>query len=42
METIKKPTEQDVLDGVTVRLIQGYEKARWDELIEQKYYLHNP
>jgi predicted transposase YbfD/YdcC len=42
MESIKKPTEQDVLDKVTVRLIYEHEKERWNRLIEQEHYLHNP
>lgn len=42
MESTKKPTEQDVLGKVTVRLIQEHEKPRWNELIEQEHYLHNP
>jgi len=32
-------TEQAVLDGLTVRLIQECEQARWDSLIEQQHYL---
>ena len=42
MESTKKPTGQDVLDNVSVRLIQEHEKTRWNELIEQEHYLHNP
>jgi hypothetical protein len=42
MESTKKPTEQDVLDTVTVRLIHEHEKTRWDEIIAQEHYLHNP
>jgi hypothetical protein len=42
MEFTKKPTEQDVLGTVTVRLIQEHEKPRWNELIEKEHYLHNP
>lgn len=42
MESTKKPTGQDVLDKVAVRLIQEHEKLRWNELIEQEHYLHNP
>jgi len=42
MKFIKTPTEQDVLGKVTVRLIQEHEKSRWNELIEQEHYLHNP
>jgi len=42
MESTKKPTEQDVLGKVTVRLIQEHEKLRWNDLIEQEHYLHNP
>ena len=42
MEFTKKPTEQDVLGKVTVRLIQEHEKPLWNELIEQEHYLHNP
>ncbi len=42
MESTKKPTGQDVLSKVTVRLIQEHEKPRWNELIEQEHYLHNP
>jgi len=42
MESRNKPTEQDLFNKVTVRLIQGDEKARWNELIEQEHYLHNP
>ena len=42
MESTKKPTGQDVLDKVAVRLIQEHEKPRWNEIIEQEHYLHNP
>ena len=42
MESTKKPTEKDVLDTVTVRLIHEHEKPRWDEIIGQEHYLHNP
>ena len=42
MESTKKPTEQDVLDKVTVRLIQEHEKSQWNEIIERDHYLHNP
>ena len=42
MESTKKPTEQDVLDKVTVRLIQEHEKSQWNEIIEREHYLHNP
>jgi hypothetical protein len=42
MEFTTKPTEQDVLDNVAVRPIQEHEKARWNQLIEQDHYLHNP
>jgi len=42
MESTKKPTEQDVLDTVTVRLIHAHEKDRWNRLIKQEHYLHNP
>ena len=42
MEFTKKPTEQDVLGKVTVRLIQEHEKPRWNELIKREHYLHNP
>lgn len=41
MESTKKPTGQDVLDKVSVRLIHEHEKLRWNELIEQEHYLHN-
>lgn len=34
-------TEQAVLDGLTVRLIESPEQARWDELICRKHYLKN-
>jgi hypothetical protein len=42
MEFTKKPTKQDVLDKVTVRLIQEHEKTKWNEIIEREHYLHNP
>ena len=42
MEFTTKPTEQDVLDKVTVRLIREHEKRQWDEIIEREHYLHNP
>lgn len=42
MEFTKKPTEQDVLGKVTVRLIQEHEKSQWNEMIEREHYLHNP
>lgn len=42
MKLTNKLTEQDVLDQVTVRLVHGDEKSRWDEIIEQEHYLHNP
>lgn len=42
MELTKKPTEQDILDKVTVRLIREHEKMKWDGLIEREHYLHNP
>lgn len=42
MESTKKPTGQDVLEKVSVRLIHEHEKLRWNELIEQEHYLHNP
>lgn len=42
MESTKNPTEQDVLDKVTVRLIREHEKTQWDETIEREHYLHNP
>lgn len=42
MDSTKKPTEQDVLDKVTVRLIREHEKTQWDEMIEREHYLHNP
>jgi hypothetical protein len=32
-------TEQAVLDGLSVRLIEPAEQARWDGLIEQEHYL---
>ncbi len=41
MDSTKKPTEQDVLDNVTVRPIQEHEKERWNQLIERDHYLHN-
>lgn len=34
-------TEQAVLDGLTVRLIESSEQARWDELICREHYLKN-
>ena len=34
-------TEQAVLDGLSVRLIERCEQARWDRLIEQEHYLKN-
>jgi hypothetical protein len=34
-------TEQAVLDGLTVRLTEPSEQARWDGLIEQEHYLKN-
>jgi hypothetical protein len=34
-------TEQAVLDGLTVRLVEPCEQARWDGLIEQQHYLKN-
>ena len=34
-------TEQAVLDGLTVRLIEPTEQARWDELICREHYLKN-
>ncbi|MCP4208936.1 MAG: DUF4338 domain-containing protein, partial [Shimia sp.] len=42
MDSTKKPTEQDVLDKVILRPIQEHEKSRWNQLIEQDHYLHNP
>ncbi len=42
MEFTTKPTEQDVLDKVTVRLIREHEKTKWDGFIEREHYLHNP
>jgi hypothetical protein len=42
MEFTTKPTEQDVLDKVTVRLIREHEKTKWDEIIKREHYLHNP
>jgi hypothetical protein len=42
MESTKIPTEQDILDKVTVRLVLEHEKEQWNELIEQEHYLHNP
>ena len=42
MEFTTKPTEQDVLDKVTVRPIQEHEKTKWDGVIEREHYLHNP
>lgn len=42
MDSTTKPTEQDVLDNVAVRPIQEHEKSRWNQLIEQDHYLHNP
>lgn len=45
MKTRKKPEvtviEQEVLDGVTLRLIQPSEQARFNSLIEKEHYLHN-
>jgi len=42
MESTKKPTGQDVLGKVAVRLVQEHEKPRWNEIIGQEHYLHNP
>ena len=39
MESTKKPTGQDVLDKVVVRLIQVHEKPKWNALIEKEHYL---
>lgn len=36
-----KPTEQQVLNEVSVRLVNEHEKERWNELIEKEHYLHN-
>jgi hypothetical protein len=41
MESTKKPTKQDVLGNVTIRLIQEHEKSQWNELIEKEHYLHS-
>ena len=41
MKSTKKPTGQDVLEKVAVRLIEEHEKLRWNECIEQKHYLHS-
>jgi hypothetical protein len=41
MESTKKPTEQDVLDKVNVRLIHEHEKVLWNSIIEKEHYLHN-
>ena len=35
------PSEQAVLDRLTVRLLRPDEQARWDELITTRHYLHN-
>jgi hypothetical protein len=32
-------SEQEVLDGVLVRLIEGKEQKRFDQLIEGQHYL---
>lgn len=45
MKTVKKPKvtafEQEVLDGVTVRLILPCEQERFNSHIEKDHYLHN-
>ncbi len=41
MEFTTKPTEQDVLNKITVRLIQEHEKTQWNEIVEREHYLHN-
>lgn len=41
MKITIKPTAQDVLDKVAVRLVDESEKHRWNGLIEQEHYLHN-
>lgn len=41
MKVTKKPTEQEVLQKVTVRLIQDHEKDRWNQFIEQEHYLQS-
>lgn len=40
MEFTTKPTEQDVLKKITVRLIQEHEKIQWNTIIAQEHYLH--
>ena len=41
MKITIKPTEQNILNEVTVRLINESEKKRWNQLIETEHYLHN-
>jgi hypothetical protein len=36
------PSEPILLNALTVRLIDPAERARFDELLEQQHYLHNP
>lgn len=40
MKNTIKPTAQHTLDEVAVRLIDGSEKERWNELVEKEHYLH--
>ena len=37
----KNTTEPAILRGICVRLIQGQERDRFDELLEQRHYLHS-